>query len=161
MTTGKKASDLARVHIYTDTGTVSIGRIVHGRYRQVFRRNISSLDVVEDLLRNPPPLTKIDESLVSSTAPPKSVIGQLEMVEIACAILEGERERLANHLESIPTLTASTPVPGTPSPAIGTSANPSSPTEESFTTVGLSGLEFQFSLPPESMKDVDQCLTDM
>eukprot|EP00977_Amphora_coffeiformis_P016906 scaffold5364_cov164-Amphora_coffeaeformis.AAC.4 len=160
MTTGK-AADLARVHVYTDTGTVSIGRIVQGRYRQVFRRNVSSLDVVEELLRSPPPLTKIDESLLSSTAAPKSVIGQLEMVEIACAILEGERERLTNHLESLPTMTGGTQGPATPSQAIGQGLNPSSPTEESFTTVGLSGLEFQFSLPPESMKDVDQCLTDM
>lgn len=170
MMTGK-AADLARVHVYTDTGTVAIGRVVQGRYRQVFRRNVSSLDVVEELLRSPPPLTKIDESLLSSTAAPKSVIGQLEMVEIACAILEGERERLANHLESLPSMStiqnassAATPggsqgQSGTPSSAIGTGMDPSSPGEESFATVGLSGLEFQFSLPPESMKDVDQCLT--
>lgn len=88
----------------------------------------------------------------------------------------GERERLVNHLDSLQqhhTLLSnnasvdSQPIgspaaqppgsPGGPSP----SANPSSPGEESFATVGLSGLEFQFSLPPESMKDVDQCLTDI
>ena len=160
-----KAEDLCRVHVFTDTGTVSVGRIVQGKYRQVFRRNVSSLDVVEDLLRSPPPLTKIDESLLSSTAAPKSVIGQLEMVEIACAILEGERERLANHLESLPSLSSAMQAAATPAPSAGaiggTSVDPSSPGEESFTTVGLSGLEFQFSLPPESMKDVDQCLTDI
>lgn len=167
MTSGK-AEDLARVHIFTDTGTISVGRVVQGKFRQVFRRNVSSLDAVEDLLRSPPPMTKIDETLLSSTAAPKSVIGQLELVEVACAVLEGERERLANHLESLPTLSAlhnsvaaATPQPpGTPA-GVSSSVDPSSPGEESFTTVGLSGLEFQFSLPPESMKDVDQCLTDI
>lgn len=169
----KKSENLARVHVFTDTGTVAVGRIVQGKFRQVFRRNVSSLDVVEDLLRSPPPLTVIDETLLSSTAAPKSVIGQLELVEIACAILEGERERLANHLEALPqanqyTTSASSaaaatppPPPGTPSSGINAANDPSSPGEESFTTVGLSGLEFQFSLPPESMKDVDQCLTDI
>lgn len=28
-------------------------------------------------------------------------------------------------------------------------------------SVGLSGMEFQFSLPPDAMKDVDRCLTDI
>jgi hypothetical protein len=81
--------DMARVHIFTDTGTVAVGRIVQGKYRQVFRRNVSSLDVVEDLLRAPPPLTVIDETLLGTISAPKSVLGQLELVEIGSAILEG------------------------------------------------------------------------
>jgi hypothetical protein len=83
------AKDMARVHIFTDTGTVAVGRIVQGKYRQVFRRNVSSLDVVEELLRSPPPLTVIDETLLGTTSAPKSVLGQLELVEIGSAILEG------------------------------------------------------------------------
>ena len=166
--TSGKAQDLARVIVFTDTGTISIGRIAQGKYRQVFRRNVSSLDVVEELLRSPPPLTQIDESLLSSTAAPKSVIGQLELVEVACAILEGERDHLINHIESLPSsaVAVSAPTKAAPStPGTGTAVdktvNPSSPGDESLATVGLSGLEFQFSLPPESMKDVDQCLTDI
>jgi hypothetical protein len=167
------AAALARIHVFCDTGTVAIGRIVRGKYRQVFRYNVSSLDTIEDLLRNPPPLTVIDESLLSSTAAPKSVIGQLELTEVAVAILEGERDRLTTHYETLTGAGGTTSISGSGSanaPLDLTNKQaltPSSPKADSESignshpNNGLSGLEFQFSLPPESMKDVDQCLTDI
>ena len=179
---------LARISIFTDTGTVSIGRILNGNMRQVFRRTVTSLDIIEDILRDPPQLTKIDDSLISSYTAPRTPLGQLELVEVGSAILNGEREKLNAHVAALEQMqremksqqqpapkaavaaAATSPVgQSTPTihdqraepPGHSTSAELPSPGEHSASSVGLSGMEFQFSLPPDAMKDVDRCLTDI
>lgn len=188
---------LARISIFTDTGTISIGRIFHGNIRRVFRTNVTSLDLVEDILRDPPHLTKIDNTLVTSNHPYGSPQAQLELVNVGCTILTNEREKLNQHvkvLEQIqrerkalqeakpaPALAApstaalktnikeSPPVPSSSSHsssaaarnAIKASDQIGSPADASMNSHGLSGMEFQFSLPPDAMKDVDRCLTDI
>ena len=213
-------SQLARISVFTDTGTVSVGRILQGNLRQVFRRNVTSLDTIEELLRDPPQLTAIDESLIStsnsksasssmamtaasffSTSSRSSQLQQtqLELVQAGSAILKGEREKLQAHVSALeqyqrdlkahklnaaaaavaggartPTgkdysaATSSMEPPGasatTPShPPSSTAAAAASPAVDASSnpSAGLSGMEFQFSLPPDAMKDVDRCLTDI
>lgn len=63
------------------------------------------------------------------------------MVDLGLAILEGERDKLASHASSLE--------PSDPSDCNNQSGkNPE-------------GMEFQFSLPVEAMKHVDQCLKDI
>ena len=182
---------LARISIFTDTGTVSIGRILHGSMRQTFRKNVTSLDVIEDILRDPPPLTKIDENLVSTTHPTRSPLAQLELVDVGMTVLSGEREKLSalmanlentlrarNRLQetAVAAAAAAMSAPTQPPPQQQVPKTPTRPdapdrsaaglgspahTEASMNSNGLSGMEFQFSLPPDAMKDVDRCLTDI
>ena len=56
--------ELARINIFVDTGTVGTCRVLGGKMRQTFRRNIKDLDTIERLLKKPDQLTKIDESLI-------------------------------------------------------------------------------------------------
>jgi hypothetical protein len=85
----KNGHDPARVTVFADTGTVCVSRAVAwsrsaaaglddendggtgGSYQQpppqirhVFRRHVTELDAVERLLRNPPPLTPVDRTIV-------------------------------------------------------------------------------------------------
>ena len=59
-----QVESLARVNIFFDSGTVGTSRILGGKVRQTFRRNVTSLDAVERLLKKPDTLVKIDESLI-------------------------------------------------------------------------------------------------
>jgi len=199
--------NLARISVFTDTGTISIGRVLQGNIRQVFRRNVTSLDTVEEILRDPPQLARIDDKMVSSKHPPRSPMAQLELVDVGYTILTGEREKLSQHVSALEQLQrdrkanqeakAAATAAALSSPAVATThktptkdpasigarntpassgrqgaseqqqepqqnpmASPSH-TEASNNSTGLSGMEFQFSLPPDAMKDVDRCLTDI
>ncbi|GAX28632.1 hypothetical protein FisN_1Hh577 [Fistulifera solaris] len=144
----------ARVTIYCETGTISIGRIAPWEtkptIRHIFRRNISQLDVVERFLRNPPQLTSIDSSLViqpdgdqenenENIQRVKTLQSNLELMDVGIAILEGERDKLKDHVQHL---------------------QPIEPSKNNANN-GAEGMEFQFSLPAEPMKHVDQCLRDI
>ena len=148
----RHAENVARVNIFVDTGTIATSRILNGKVRQTFRRNVSGLDVVERLLKHPEELVMIDESLVGfqdassqQKLPnsPRSLKKELELADVGLAILQGEREKLMNHLESLQQTTTS-----------------KSDDEESGTS-SVSGLEFRFSLPADVLAQVDQCLRDI
>eukprot|EP00934_Nitzschia_sp_Nitz4_P003833 Nitzschia sp. Nitz4//scaffold48_size128905//8730//9950//NITZ4_003576-RA/size128905-processed-gene-0.71-mRNA-1//1//CDS//3329552910//3823//frame0 len=154
-----RPEDLARINIFVDTGTIGTSRVLGGKVRQSFRRNVSSLDVVERLLKKPETFVNIDQSLLGlqdanhsrsthSNQPlstPGSLQKELELADVGLCILQGEREKLAKHLESFN---------APPSPA---STNDSSDGSDD----SLSGLEFRFSLPADVMVQVDQCLRDI
>ena len=137
----------ARVTIYCETGTISIARVApwekQPTVRQIFRRNVSQLDVVERFLRNPPHLTSIDSSLVvqpeGDQENENENSNRMELVDVAIAILEGEREKLKDHAQQL-------------QPVDPPKSNANNDAE---------GMEFQFSLPAEPMKHVDQCLRDI
>jgi hypothetical protein len=46
----RNVEQLARIHIFCDTGTISCCRVLLGEVRQTFRRNVSSLDAVERIV---------------------------------------------------------------------------------------------------------------
>jgi hypothetical protein len=60
------ALELARVTIFLDTGTVCTSRVApfDSKVRHVFRRNVTTLDAIERLLKYPPSLTPIDHTIV-------------------------------------------------------------------------------------------------
>jgi hypothetical protein len=146
-----KLEDVCRVTLYCETGTLAVARVApfdeNNAIRQVFRRNITSLDAVERLLRHPPTLTPIDSSLMLNAEDghdesAKSLRSNLELADVGLAILQGERQKLASHCKSL---------------------EPSSPSDHnrSRSERNPEGMEFQFSLPADPMKHVDQCLRDI
>lgn len=152
---GERTGDLkqlARVIVFCDTGTVATGRYLGGAIRQTFRRNVNTLDALERLLHQPPTLTAIDTSLVSlsdekpANDGPKTTQSTLELMDCGLAVLQAERDKLQSHLDSLqqPTQPAA---PEAPPEMESIRYNP--------------GSEFQFSLPAEAMKHVDQCLADI
>lgn len=189
----RNVGNLARVTVFADTGTVGIARALHGEVRQVFRRNINTLDAVERILRQPPPLTVIDKTVVGladddmnsdqdGNSKTKDVRlmqtmilkTEIELADVGLAILQGEKERLENHLSSVKPLSAGTNhfqgrgVGGGGRPTSEGQNNQRSVAgtagtgEDSFTSTSIQpGMEFQFSLPAQAMKHVDQCLNDI
>lgn len=154
----RKVEALARVNIFFDSGTVGTSRVLGGKVRQTFRRNVSSLDVVERLLKAPDKLVSIDEGLIGlhddgpvsrDGSDARSLQKELELADVGLCILEGEREKLASHLESI----AHAPKDETRhDTAVG---------DDDSASASVSGLEFRFSLPADVMAQVDQCLKDI
>lgn len=152
----RNLEDLARITVYCDTGTVATGRVLDGSVRHTFRKNVSSLDVVERYLRHPAELPVVDWHLVgpadqikTSTTdhPSKSAVRNLELIDVGMAILRGEREKLAQHAQAL----VSTVV----KKKLGLSSSTTHPHSSS------TGMELQFSLAAGPMKHVDQCLNDI
>lgn len=182
------AEKLARVNIFVDTGTIGTCRMLHGAVRQTFRQDVSSLDVVERMLRQPANLTIVDDGLVSlnlmevsasssngnstgtSTTKHASVNNQrkvvgslqspserivshkakLELADVGASILQNEKEILETHLKDI-----------LKQQMVDSPSRRSETTAEATHHTMTAGMEFQFSLPPSSMKHVDQCLSDI
>jgi len=133
----------ARVTIYCVTGTVGIARVVQSRVRQVFRRNITSLDMVESLLKDPPTLEVMDHSLLNlPSANVQSVGVNLQLIDLGISKLQSEREHLHQHAQFLEPLGPCPP-------------------QQTHPSQKKNALEFQFSLPADPMKHVDQCLTDI
>jgi hypothetical protein len=172
-------NDLARINIFADTGTIATCRVLNGVTREIYRRNVTSLDVVDRLLRVPPTLTQIDESLVGMhDEPPQQQQQQpsnkllmkptrlkedIELADVGLCILNGEKEKLESHLEFLEEAEHARQQQqhdrshNTSHNTNNTSAAESEdPTEEED-----EGMEFQFSLPATAMKHVEQCLQDI
>jgi hypothetical protein len=159
---------LARVNIFVGSGTVGTSRVMGGKLRQTFRRNVNSLDAVERLLKNPEKLLTIDEGLIGlhddegdddeKKESPKSLKKELELADVGLCILQGEREKLQKHLDSL----SQTQVPTPHSNFMDTHSIDDDDADNSGSSEGsLGGMEFQFSLPPDVMIQVDQCLRDI
>ena len=107
----RSGDSLARVNIFLSTGTIGTSRVLGGKVRQTFRRNVTSLDVIGRLLKHPDELVKIDEGLIGvhdkEVSPkalldsPRSLQKELELADVGLCILQGEREKLVNHLEAL------------------------------------------------------------
>ena len=153
----KRMEDLARVTIFCETGTVATGRVMLGAVRHTFRKNVSSLDVVERALRTPDAPLSIQWNLVGPEDDGKPVpletqrspVKNIELVDMSVAILRGEREKLAQHAANLEATSTSKTTATTPT-------SPKSPASASKTS-----MEFQFSLAAGPMKHVDQCLSDI
>jgi hypothetical protein len=154
----RQVDSLARVNIFLSTGTIGTSRVLGGKVRQTFRRNVSSLDVIGRLLKHPEELVKIDEGLIGvedkefspdkALNSPRSLQKELELADVGLCILQGEREKLANHLESL--------APSTP-----TKKGSEEIADDGSDSSSNTGLEFRFSLPADVMVQVDQCLRDI
>jgi hypothetical protein len=103
---------LARINVFCDTGTVATCRILHGAVRQVFQRNVSSLDVLERILRYPPQLAIADESILVLEGRPAVATSAelhhqaLELTDVGIGILQNEKEKLESHLSGLEELCA-------------------------------------------------------
>ncbi len=152
----RQVDSLARVNIFFDSGTVGTSRVLGGKVRQTFRRNVNSLDAVERLLKKPDSLVKIDESLIGFDdrspddviSSPGSLQKELELADVGLCILQGEREKLVSHLEAL--------APSTPD-----KDRTDDTTDDDSESSSVAGLEFRFSLPADVMLQVDQCLKDI
>jgi hypothetical protein len=144
----RKVSDLSRITIYCDTGTVATGRLLGGCVRHSFRKNVTSLDVIERCLRYPAELPVIDWNLVGQNEEVQadkasSVSNNLDLIDVGIAILSSEREKLVQHAKVLESSIAK------------------KETKEVTASSGVAGMEFQFSLAAGPMKHVDQCLNDI
>jgi hypothetical protein len=142
---------LARINVF-QSGTIGISRVLLGQVRQTFRRNVSDLDVVEKLLRDPPNMTCIDHSLVENNGK-RTLQSEIQLADIGLAILQSEGEKLTSHRSDLQALPKATYIEA---------KEKKSTTPGAKNTLELTqGMEFQFSLPASSMKHVDQCLNDI
>lgn len=184
----KETDGLARVTVYCDTGTIATGRPCHNgtTIRHTFRRQVTSLDVVEHCLRHPAELTVVDWNLIVPTTESSAEgmmvgdgVGQeeennqtnrlsidknLELVEIGAAILGGERDKLIQHIQALENRLAWKQQQHHNSVSAHNTnkkLEPSTPTTTTPSTTTTTGLEFQFSLSAGPMKHVDQCLNDI
>jgi len=183
------ANNLARINVFVDTGTVSTCRVLQGIPRESFRRNVSSLDVVERLLRHPPNLIQINDSLVGTTdssttilaaskpqrkqqqqqsststtdyapVPTKSLQEYIELAEVGLCILNGEKEKLEHHLLFLED-EAQQQQRASDYPLAKNDYDHDENNNNS-SSGGDEGMEFQFSLPASAMKHVEQCLQDI
>lgn len=145
----RKPCELARITVYCDTGTVTTGRVQGGIVRHSFRRNITSLDVVERCLRQPVELPAIDWSLIGQNdqTPAETTIlpsNNLDLLDVGIAILSSEKDKLVRHEKSL-----------------DNSNRKKEAKEFEIPPSASSGMEFQFSLAAGPMKHVDQCLNDI
>jgi hypothetical protein len=163
------ADDLARVNIFFNTGTVSTARVLGGKLRQTFRRNVTSLDVIEQLLKHPEKLIEIDDSLVgfhdiskAGACPisPRSIQKELELAHVGQCILQGEKEKLEKHLENIAEMK---PRPQSEAILKGPFADNHNKDDDNSgsSNSAQDDMEYQFSLPTAVMDQVDQCLRDI
>jgi len=106
-----------RISVFCDTGTVGTAKVIGGQVRQAFRRNVTSLDVLERLLRHPEGPLQINDQLIGVTDTETedeqdenndaSAVGipnfkkGVELADVGLCILEGEREKLAKHLRNL------------------------------------------------------------
>eukprot|EP00531_Pseudo-nitzschia_arenysensis_P014829 CAMPEP_0116133670 /NCGR_PEP_ID=MMETSP0329-20121206/10231_1 /TAXON_ID=697910 /ORGANISM="Pseudo-nitzschia arenysensis, Strain B593" /LENGTH=637 /DNA_ID=CAMNT_0003628319 /DNA_START=152 /DNA_END=2065 /DNA_ORIENTATION=+ len=103
-----------RISVFCDTGTIGTAKVIDGQVRHSFRRNITSLDVMERLVRQPEGPIEINGQLIgvtdsedelddimnSSKGVPNFKKG-VELADVGLCILEGEREKLAKHLRHL------------------------------------------------------------
>lgn len=102
-----------RVNVFCDTGTIGTAKVVDGKVRQSFRRNVTSLDVLERLLRHPEGAVAIEPSLIGMTDNESKTTTMktprtkedfqkdTELTDAGLCILEGEREKLEKHLRHL------------------------------------------------------------
>lgn len=99
-----------RISIFCDTGTIATAKVIDGQVRQSFRRNVTSLDVMERLVRHPEGPVEINSQLIGVTDTDddnENTNGSLnfkkgvELADVGLCILEGEREKLAKHIRNI------------------------------------------------------------
>jgi hypothetical protein len=161
---------LARVNIFVDSGTVGTSRVMGGKLRQTFRRNVNSLDEVERLLKKPEKLLTIDEGLIGlhddegnddgKKESPKLLKKELELADVGLCILQGEREKLQKHFDSLSKAQVPTPKSNFMDNH-SIDEDDANADDSGCSEASLGGMEFQFSLPADVMIQVDQCLRDI
>lgn len=156
------ASNVARINIYYQTGTVGTCRILNGEVRETFRKRCS-LETLEKILKEPPDLVSIGEKLVvmddvydddGSTNPihpdeddENTIRKDIELADIGLAILMGEAEKLNSHAKSLrendPDEVDAPPLPD----LIGGAED-------------ADGREYAYHLPAETISHIEDCLAD-
>ena len=121
-------SALARINVYTTTGTIGTCRVLQGQVREIFKRNVSSLNVLKKTLTHPPHLTSFP--IYGSK---DALADKIELAEVAMCILMADRDKLKLHLEA---------------------ATEAAREKEQ----DVSGMDFEFGLSKKVMKQVVQCL---
>lgn len=135
----KDTANLARINVYTVTGTIGTCRVLEGRVREIFKRNVSSVSALKRILTNPPLLTTVGDNLNDGAAAGggnESLPDKMELAEVGMCILLSDKEKLQHHLESC--------------------VDAAREKDQD-----VSGMDFEFGLPKKVMKQVEQCLTDI
>ena len=111
LSSSSSSSQPARITVFCDTGTIGTARVLDGKIRQKFRRNVDSLDVVERLLTFPEGPAEINEQLIgmndredekgNSVDASINFQKELELADVGLCILEGEREKLTKHFQQL------------------------------------------------------------
>lgn len=111
----KENKQPVRVNVFCDTGTIGTAKVIDGQVRQTFRRNVTSLDVLERYLRQPEgPIEEFDhligvtdtdtdseeEEEKEDTGAPDFKKG-IDLADVGLCILEAEHEKLSKHLRQI------------------------------------------------------------
>lgn len=151
---GRSFETLARIVVYCDTGTIATGRVTKlGDVRYTFRKNVTSLDVIERCLRQPDDQANLTWDMLAAPndkASHESSTKNLELIDMSLAILRGERDKLVQHVQSLELVQKQQQTDST-------HTSRSAPDSSHSNT----GMEFQFSLAAGPMKHVDQCLSDI
>lgn len=132
---GNDPSQLARINVYATTGTIGTCRVLQGQVREIFKRNVSSLNALRRIMSNPSSLTTVGETLDGAAGANESLPDKMELAEVGMCILLSDKEKLQHHLES--------------------AVHAAREKED------VSGMDFEFGLPKKVMKQVEQCLTDI
>eukprot|EP00544_Gedaniella_sp_CCMP2646_P012528 CAMPEP_0202482064 /NCGR_PEP_ID=MMETSP1361-20130828/1515_1 /ASSEMBLY_ACC=CAM_ASM_000849 /TAXON_ID=210615 /ORGANISM="Staurosira complex sp., Strain CCMP2646" /LENGTH=374 /DNA_ID=CAMNT_0049109785 /DNA_START=84 /DNA_END=1208 /DNA_ORIENTATION=- len=135
----KDTANLARINVYTVTGTIGTCRVLEGQVREIFKRNVSSVSALKRMLTNPPLLTTVGDTLNDGAAAGggnESLPDKMELAEVGMCILLSDKEKLQHHLESC--------------------VDAAREKDQD-----VSGMDFEFGLPKKVMKQVEQCLTDI
>jgi hypothetical protein len=182
---------LARITVYCETGTIATDRVLpHDpcTIRHVFRKYVTSLDVVERCLRRPDEFpnssssTDIDWDVTLNSSNQvddedcrqeersgepafNSVQKKVERLDADLAMLRGRREKIVQHIASLekkggpPVKEHSAALSLHPDGSISQISNSTTPTTAAASAAA--GLEMQFSLAATAMKHVDRCLHDI
>lgn len=151
-------SNVARINVYYQTGTVGTCRVLNGEVRETFRKRCS-LETLEKMLRDPPDLVSVDEKLQNvgdegSTDAPidpdddeNAIRKDIDLADIGLAILMGEAEKLHSHAKTLrdndPDEANAPPHPN----LIGGAED-------------ADGREYAYHLPAETISHIEDCLAD-
>ena len=129
------ASRLARINVYAKTATIGTCRVFQGQVREIFKRNVSSMNALRRILSNPPTLTTVGDSLDGTAGAKESLPNKMELAEVGMCMLLSDKEKLQQHLEGA-----------------------MEAARENDLDVSV---DFEFGLPKRVMKQVEQCLQDI
>lgn len=128
----------ALVTVYCDTGTIGITRFDGRDVRSVFRRKVNSTETVIRILEQPPHLTVIERNAIANEEDENDPKHELDLADLGLTILNAEKERLLKHLRAL-----------------------DEATEGKAAKESVLGEEFQFGLPEDVLKHVDECLFEI
>lgn len=87
-------NNVARINVYTNSGTIGTCRVLNGQVREIFKRNVSSTNALKRILSSPPTITTMKESSFDEG------FDKAEMAVVGMHILLEEQQKLKAHIEA-------------------------------------------------------------